>query len=213
LVTDTHNRPKLSPSGRCFGYAPPGPGQPESNIHTAFLPYEDLEFDEWKAVHNELYFASWRGPNWHALKSAGVTNARFRYMENEPGPILKRLVRTLRAGDTLVVVTATHLARSVHDLRRLRRRIDAKGATLTILWAGNYRNPTMGMCEEEIFRTCIERAKAAGRYVAGPGRPPRVDVQAVRKLKDAGLDNDAIATELDCDRSTVFRALRKLKAA
>lgn len=117
-------------------------------------------------------------------------------------------------GDTLFVVRPTHIARTIRDLRRLKRRIEARGATLNILWAGGYiTNPSMGMCEEETFRYRIELAKAAGRYVAGPGRAPRIDPAAVGKLKDSGLSVKEIMERLICDRSTVFRALDKLKRA
>lgn len=118
-------------------------------------------------------------------------------------------ISLLKPGDTFVAISATHVAQRVRDLRRLKDKIESKGATLQILRAGWQENPTWIECEAVIRQVRINRNKAAGRYKAGPGRPPRVDAARVVQLTAAGFSDEAIMAELDCDRSTVFRKRQK----
>jgi DNA invertase Pin-like site-specific DNA recombinase len=53
-------------------------------------------------------------------------------------------------------------------------------------------------------RDGIEKAKAAGMY---KGRPPTIDVAAVRNLRNKGLGATAIANALRIGRASVYRAL------
>ena len=53
-------------------------------------------------------------------------------------------------------------------------------------------------------REGIARAKAAGKY---KGRPPSIDPEAIRRLKDSGIGPAMIAKRLKVARSTVYRLL------
>ena len=68
-------------------------------------------------------------------------------------------------------------------------------------------------CEKRIERIRIERARKDGRYKAGPGRPPKLDVAEVQRLKALGLKPAEIADRTGFSYSQVCRVLQKLKAA
>jgi DNA invertase Pin-like site-specific DNA recombinase len=53
-------------------------------------------------------------------------------------------------------------------------------------------------------REGIAKAKAEGRY---KGRPPSIDADEVRRMKDAGIGPAAIAKQLKVARSSVYRVL------
>jgi DNA invertase Pin-like site-specific DNA recombinase len=53
-------------------------------------------------------------------------------------------------------------------------------------------------------REGIAKAKAEGRY---KGRPPSIDADEVRRMKDAGIGPAAIAKQLRVARSSVYRVL------
>jgi CRP-like cAMP-binding protein len=120
----------------------------------------------------------------------------------------------IRPGDTLVVFDAIHVSGcSVSGLRKRRRDVEARGGQLTILGVGRFIPRGWAGAEALIQYECRERAKAAGRYKPGTGRPPKLDVAEVQRLKALGLKNEEIAERTGFSRSQVFRVLQKLKAA
>src|SRR5215210_2848527 len=132
---------------------------------------------------------------------------------------LASIITFLRPGDELVVTRIDRLARSIGDLQDLVREMRAKGADLrateqpidTSTAAGKAFLDMLGVFAE--FETNLRRerqlegiakAKAAGVY---KGRPPSIDAQKVRLLKQEGLGASAIAKRLDISRQSVYRAL------
>jgi DNA invertase Pin-like site-specific DNA recombinase len=132
---------------------------------------------------------------------------------------LQTVLSFLRPGDELVVTRIDRLARSIGDLQDIVRTLRAKGATLkateqpidTSTAAGKAFLDMLGVFAE--FETNLRRerqlegiakAKAEGIY---KGRPPTIDVDEVKALRDQGLGATEIAKRLKIARASVYRLL------
>lgn len=126
----------------------------------------------------------------------------------------------VREGDTIVVTRLDRLARSVMDLSAIIGRLTAKSVGFRALQQGAFDTTTatgkvvlnvlaaFAEFEADLRRERqlegIAKAKAEGRY---QGRPPSMDVEAVRRLKAEGVRPAEIARRLGLARSSVYRAL------
>ncbi|PPA05300.1 DNA invertase [Pseudomonas sp. MWU12-2312b] len=134
-------------------------------------------------------------------------------------PELERMLQDLRQGDLLVVTKLDRLARSVHHLGEILKRLDEIGAGLNILGMGIDSTTAGGRLmlnvlgsvaqfEREMMlerqREGIAKAKADGKY---KGRKPKGEplLERILALKAEGLGDTAIGKELGLDRTTVFR--------
>jgi DNA invertase Pin-like site-specific DNA recombinase len=132
---------------------------------------------------------------------------------------LRTLLDFIRPGDILMVTRIDRLARSIGDLQDIVRELRTKGATLkateqpidTNNAAGKAFLDMLGVFAEfetnlrgERQMEGIAKAKAAGVY---KGRPPTIDVEAVRKLKAEGKGVNVISHTLKISRASVYRAL------
>ena len=132
---------------------------------------------------------------------------------------LRTLLDFIRPGDILMVTRIDRLARSIGDLQDIVRELRTKGATLkateqpidTSNAAGKAFLDMLGVFAE--FETNLRRerqmegiakAKASGVY---KGRPPTIDVEAVRKLRAEGKGVNVISHTLKISRASVYRAL------
>ena len=132
---------------------------------------------------------------------------------------LRTLLDFIRPGDMLMVTRIDRLAWSIGDLQDIVRELRTKGATLkateqpidTSNAAGKAFLDMLGVFAE--FETNLRRerqmegiakAKAAGVY---RGRPPTIDVEAVRKLRAEGKGVNVISHTLKIGRASVYRAL------
>ena len=133
---------------------------------------------------------------------------------------LNTLLEFLREGDELVITRIDRLARSLRDLQNIVHLLNKKGVTLvatdqpidTSSSAGKAFLDMLGVFAE--FETNLRRerqaegiskAKANGVY---KGRKTTIDRQVVEELKASGLGATAIAKQLNCDRTSVYRVLR-----
>ena len=128
----------------------------------------------------------------------------------------------LREGDVLTVTKPDRLARSTAELLSIEADLSKRGIGLVVLSMGgerlDTRNPTSKLMltilagvatwEREIIlerqREGIAKAKAAGKY---KGRPPSIDPEVIRRLKESGIGPAMIAKRLKVARSTVYRLL------
>lgn len=132
---------------------------------------------------------------------------------------LALLLEFLRPGDTLLVTRIDRLARSIKDLQDIVAELRAKGVDLrateqpidTGTAAGKAFLDMLGVFAE--FETNLRRerqmegiraARARGVY---KGRKPRIDADAIRRLKAEGLGAAAIARLLGIGRASVYRLL------
>ena len=133
---------------------------------------------------------------------------------------LNTLIEFLREGDELVITRIDRLARSLRDLQNIVHLLNKKGVTLvatdqpidTSSSAGKAFLDMLGVFAEfetnlrrERQAEGIKKAKANGVY---KGRKITIDRQVVEELKASGLGATAIAKQLNCDRTSVYRVLR-----
>ena len=136
--------------------------------------------------------------------------------------VLQTCLDFVREGDVLMVTKPDRLARSTAELLTIEADLSKRGVGLIVLSMGgerlDTRNPTSKLMltilagvatwEREIMlerqREGIAKAKAEGRY---KGRPPSIDADEVRRMKDAGIGPAAIAKQLKVARSSVYRVL------
>ncbi|MGC1860103.1 MAG: recombinase family protein [Methylocystis sp.] len=156
------------------------------------------------------------------LKEAGcelIRQEKITGTTREGRTELRTLLDFVRPGDILMVTRIDRLARSIGDLQDIVRELRTKGATLkateqsidTSNAAGKAFLDMLGVFAE--FETNLRRerqmegiakAKAAGVY---KGRPPIIDVEAVRKLRAEGKGVNVISHTLKISRASVYRAL------
>src|SRR3954453_9457866 len=138
---------------------------------------------------------------------------------------LQTLLDFMRGGDTLVVTRVDRLARSIGDLQDIVRQLKSKGIALrateqpidTGTAAGKAFLDMLGVFAE--FETNLRRerqaegitkAKAAGVY---KGRPPSIEPDKIREMKQRGLGASEIAKVLKIGRASVYRALDRNQMA
>ncbi|WP_420859979.1 recombinase family protein [Marivivens marinus] len=136
---------------------------------------------------------------------------------------LKTLLEFITEGDTLVVVRLDRLGRSTRDVLNIVHALDQKKAFLRVLDRnidtskpeGKLILTVLSMVSEmelsfikERQKAGIERAKTKGVY---KGRPSSIDHEKLLQLKRNGHGATAIAKELGCTRSAVYKALNRLK--
>ena len=133
---------------------------------------------------------------------------------------LARLLKFIRAGDTLVVVRVDRLARSAVDLHNIVADLTRRGVHLMATEQAAINTATaegkllLGMLAVVAeFETNIRKdrqmdgiakAKAKGVY---KGRRKSVDEAAVRQLKAGGMGVTAIAKQMNIGIASVYRAL------
>lgn len=137
-------------------------------------------------------------------------------------PVWQECLEFLREGDVLVFTRLDRIGRSVIDLVTIGRQLEERGVEVKCLLQPLDTTTPEGRLlwgvlatvaefevdlKRERQREGIDRAKAEGRYKGG-AKKRKVTADLVRKLRDEdGLGASAIARELRCDRTTVYRAL------
>ena len=156
-----------------------------------------------------------------ALQAAGCTMV---HTETGDGatlaghPELRTILDFIHPGETLVVTRIDRLARSMRDLQIIVATLKDKGAHLaateqpvdTSTAAGKAFFDMLGVFAE--FETNlrherqVEGIAAAKQRGAYRGRPPRIDMEAIKHRLARGLSPTAIARELRISRGTVYKA-------
>ncbi len=162
------------------------------------------------------------------LQAAGVEKLykeQVSSVADRPG--LEQALADLRKGDVLVVTKLDRLARSIHHLGDILKRLEGAGADLQILGMGiDTSTPTgrlmlnvlgsVAQFEREMMlerqREGIAKAKSEGKY---KGRKPKGQPLAAQILamKAQGLGDTEIGRQLGIDRATVFRARKAAEDA
>ena len=156
-----------------------------------------------------------------ALEDAGCTIVRTETgsgatLDGRPG--LRTILDFIHPGETLVVTRIDRLARSMRDLQTIVAILKDKHAYLTATEqpvdtstaAGKAFFDMLGVFAEfEINLRCERQAEgiaAAKRRGVYRGRPPRIDMGAIRERLADGLSPTDIAREMGISRGTVYKA-------
>ena len=156
-----------------------------------------------------------------ALEAAGCTMIRTETGDGatlDGRPELGTILEFIHPGETLVVTRIDRLARSMDDLQVIVAMLKDKGAHVaateqpvdTSTAAGKAFFDMLGVFAE--FGTNLRRERqgdgiaAAKQRGAYRGRPPRIDMQAIKHRLAMGLSPTQIAHELGVSRGTVYKA-------
>ena len=156
-----------------------------------------------------------------ALAKAGCTMFRTETGDGatlEGRPELRTILDFIHPGETLVVTRIDRLARSMRDLQTIVATLKDKGAHLaateqpvdTATAAGKAFFDMLGVFAE--FETNLRRERQAEGIAAAKqrgayrGRPPRIDMEAIKQRLATGLSPTQIARELGVSRGTVYKA-------
>lgn len=158
-----------------------------------------------------------------ALTAAGCEKIFAEKVSGRSSTDREQLAQALdfvREGDTLAITRLDRLARSVGDLHQIIEKLAAKGVTFRCLNQSGVDTDTstgrlmlavlgaVAQFENDIRRERqmegVIKAKAAGKY---RGRPPTIEPQRVKALRETGMGAAQIARELNIGRASVYRAL------
>lgn len=156
------------------------------------------------------------------LQAAGCERV-FREVQSgrtaEDRPVWNECIEFLREGDVLVFTRLDRIGRSLVDLANIGRSLQERGVSIRCLQQPVDTTTMEGRLlwgilatvaefevdlKRERQREGIERAKRQGKKLGG--RKRKVTREAVAKLKATGLGASAIAKQLGCDRTAVYRA-------
>lgn len=156
------------------------------------------------------------------LKEAGcniVRQEKVSGRSREGRSELETIMAFIQSGDVLVVSKLDRLGRSTRDVLNLVHELEERGASLKVLEPsidtsgpmGKVVLTVLGMVSEmelgfirERQMAGIEKAKAEGRYT---GRPATLAPSEVLRMKAEGMGATAIAKEMNCSRSAVYKIL------
>lgn len=133
-------------------------------------------------------------------------------------PELRIILDFIHPGETLVVTRIDRLARSLSDLQVIVKALKDKGAHLaateqpvdTSTATGKAFFDMLGVFAE--FETNLRRERQAEGIAVAKirnvyrGRPPKIDMDAIKDLLAKGLSPTEISRELDISRGTVYKA-------
>ena len=156
-----------------------------------------------------------------ALEAAGCTMIRTETGSGatlDGRPELKTILDFIHPGETLVVTRIDRLARSMRDLQIIVALLKDKCAHLaateqpvdTSTAAGKAFFDMLGVFAE--FETNLRRERQAEGIAAAKrrgvyrGRPPRIDMEAIKERLANGLSPTEIARDLGVSRGTVYKA-------
>jgi DNA invertase Pin-like site-specific DNA recombinase len=135
------------------------------------------------------------------------------------------LLEFIQAGDVLCVHKADRLGRSTRDVLNIVHELQQKGAHLRVLEPAIDTSGPMGeallivlsmVAQMELSfikarqKDGIAKAKAEGRYL---GRKTKLNHELIRSLRAMGKGATAIADQVGCTRSMVYKVLGMSKAA
>jgi len=156
-----------------------------------------------------------------ALEAAGCTMIRTETGSGaslERRPELGGILDFIHPDETLAVTRIDRLARSLRDLQVIVAKIKERGAHLaateqpvdTLSATGKAFFDMPGVFAE--FETSLRRERQAEGIVAAKrrgayrGRPPKIDMEAIRNRLAGGQSPTRIARELGISRGTVYKA-------
>ena len=133
---------------------------------------------------------------------------------------LKEMLNFVREGDEIVITRVDRLARSVLDLQLIVQELTEKGVNLTATEQPISTKDATSRCFLDMLSvfSSFETNLRAERQMDGikankhkfKGRGQTIDVKRIKTLKDEGWGATKIAKEMNIDRTSVYRLLKKV---
>ena len=103
---------------------------------------------------------------------------------------LKRCLEFVRESDEFVVTRLDRCSRSILDLQLIVKELEDKGVTFSAT------------------EQSINTKTAEGKF---KGRVAKIDAKQIKRLKDEGLGASEIARQMNIERTSVYRLLKKVE--
>ena len=133
---------------------------------------------------------------------------------------LKEMLNFVREGDEIVITRVDRLARSVLDLQLIVQELTEKGVNLTATEQPISTKDATSRCFLDMLSvfSSFETNLRAERQMDGikankhkfKGRGQTIDVNRIKTLKSEGWGATKIAKEMNIDRTSVYRLLKKV---
>ena len=135
---------------------------------------------------------------------------------------LQDMLSFVREGDEIIITRTDRIARSVLDLQLLVKQLSEKGVSLTATEQPISTKDATSKCFLDMLSVFaefeaniryerqmdgIKIAKEKGKF---RGRVAKIDAEQIKKLKDEGLGASEIARQMNIERTSVYRLLKKV---
>ena len=131
----------------------------------------------------------------------------------------KEMLNFVRENDEAVVTRIDRCSRSVLDMQLIMKELDEKKVTFTATEQSINTKTAEGKCFLNMlsifseFETNLRAERQKDGILANKdkfkGRGQTIDIQKIKQLKNEGLGATAIAKEMNIDRTSVYRLLKK----
>ena len=136
--------------------------------------------------------------------------------------VLREWIDFMRESDVAVVTRIDRCSRSVLDLQLIVKELEDKGVTFAATEQSINTKTPEGKCflnmlsvfssfetdlRKERQMDGIKIAKEKGKF---KGRVAKIDAEQIKKLKDEGLGASEIARQMNIERTSVYRLLKKV---
>ena len=133
---------------------------------------------------------------------------------------LKEMLNFVREGDEIVFTRTDRIARSVLDLQLIVKELTEKGVSLTATEQPISTKDATSKCFLDMlsvfaeFETNLRKERQMDGIKANKdkfkGRGQTIDVKRIKTLKNEGWGATKIAKEMNIDRTSVYRLLKKV---
>ena len=133
--------------------------------------------------------------------------------------VYREWIDFMRENDEGVVTRIDRASRSIYDLQKLIRELEGKGVTFSATEQSIDTKTPEGRCFLNMlsvfseFETSIRKERQMAGVKANihkfKGRGQTIDASKIKELKTKGLGATAIAKEMNIDRTSVYRLLKK----
>ncbi len=131
----------------------------------------------------------------------------------------REMLNFVRENDEAVVTRIDRCSRSVLDMQLIMKELDEKKVTFTATEQSINTKTAEGKCFLNMlsifseFETNLRAERQKDGILANKdkfkGRGQTIDIQKIKQLKNEGLGATAIAKEMNIDRTSVYRLLKK----
>ena len=135
--------------------------------------------------------------------------------------VLREWIEFMRDSDEAVVTRIDRCSRSVLDLQLIVKELEDKGVTFAATEQSINTKTPEGKCFLNMlsvfseFETCLRAERQRDGILANKhkfkGRVAKIDANQIKKLKEEGLGASEIARQMNIERTSVYRLLKKVE--